>query len=262
MNSDMRRLTGIRNACKMLCAIAFAMAPLVPSVASAAVGSALYATNCSACHGAEAKGGIGPDIQCNRSIMGQVRKGGGAMRPFPPAVLSNADVAAIQGFLTDLCAPPPATTTTTLPTGPPTPVDCSTLDACRASLAAVLPSVKEAHGRSKGIARKLARLKKKADHALVKAAQGAGKHPEKQQGKARTALTGLVTVAAVANDEGVLNVSLDPILDAVNGLLDLIPGGDAPTTTLPPVTTTTLETTTTTTTLERDDDMRRAAQQE
>jgi len=70
-------------------------------------GADLYAANCASCHGADARGLDGrPSIRCNPAIAGAVRLGRsgavGVMPSFPQ--LSDADVAAIQTHLDDLCA--------------------------------------------------------------------------------------------------------------------------------------------------------------
>ncbi len=72
-------------------------------------GAALYTQNCSACHGADARGVAGrPDIHCNKAIHDTVRNGRtgsiGVMPAF--ANLSDADIAAIQSFLNSLCTTP------------------------------------------------------------------------------------------------------------------------------------------------------------
>lgn len=69
-------------------------------------GADLFAANCASCHGPDATGLAGrPDIHCNRAIHDTVRNGRvgtiGVMPAF--ANLSDADIAAIQAFLNNLC---------------------------------------------------------------------------------------------------------------------------------------------------------------
>ena len=69
-------------------------------------GVTLYAASCASCHGADARGLDGrPDIHCHKSIYDSVRNGRtgalGDMPPFPN--LTDADIAAIQGYLETLC---------------------------------------------------------------------------------------------------------------------------------------------------------------
>ena len=49
---------------------------------AAAAGINLYAGNCALCHGADARGGIGPNIRCKTSIASPVRNGKGSMPAF------------------------------------------------------------------------------------------------------------------------------------------------------------------------------------
>ncbi len=76
---------------------------LLPAPSAQAVGAPLFQARCLACHGAEARGGIGPGI-LNTSLplprfLQQVRKGGGMMPPFAAAQLSDAQARAIYGYL-------------------------------------------------------------------------------------------------------------------------------------------------------------------
>jgi len=75
----------------------------------AGAGAGLFAQNCSACHGAGARGLAGrPDVHCNASIHDTVRNGrSGSIGTMPAfANLSDADIAAIQEYLSSLCAAP------------------------------------------------------------------------------------------------------------------------------------------------------------
>lgn len=96
----------------------------------AASGNDLYASTCAACHGADARGSVGPDIHCNRSIHDTVRNGRvgplGTMPAFPS--LSDQDIATLQQFLDGLC---------TMPTGPE--LFASNCAACHGSDAAGTP---------------------------------------------------------------------------------------------------------------------------
>src|ERR1041385_7665405 len=68
-----------------------------------AAGVDLYTGNCAVCHGADARGAIGPNIRCKTSIAGPVRNGKGSMPAFSAGVLSDADVASILSYLRGLC---------------------------------------------------------------------------------------------------------------------------------------------------------------
>jgi len=76
-------------------------------------GTGLFTTYCAPCHGADARGitGAGIDIHCMASIQPFVRNGFtgplGTMPAFPTSVLSDANIADIQAFLSSLC---PSTT--------------------------------------------------------------------------------------------------------------------------------------------------------
>jgi mono/diheme cytochrome c family protein len=70
-------------------------------------GAELYATECGSCHGADARGLDGrPSIRCKTSIVEPVRNGRGTLMPAFPG-LSDADVAAIQTHLAELCGTDP-----------------------------------------------------------------------------------------------------------------------------------------------------------
>ncbi|MBI3783507.1 MAG: c-type cytochrome [Deltaproteobacteria bacterium] len=68
----------------------------------------LFASNCASCHGSDARGLVGPDIHCNKSIHDTVRNGAtGALGTMPAfASLADADIAVIQSFLDSLCPAP------------------------------------------------------------------------------------------------------------------------------------------------------------
>ena len=69
-------------------------------------GADLYAGNCAACHGPDARGFQGnPDIHCNRSVHDVVVAGRTATPVSMPAFtnLSDADIGKIQDFLNGLC---------------------------------------------------------------------------------------------------------------------------------------------------------------
>jgi mono/diheme cytochrome c family protein len=76
-------------------------------------GAVLYSDKCASCHGAQARGVTGPAIRCNRDVSGAVKQGregptpATTMRPFP--LLTDADIALIQGFLDRLCPAASAT---------------------------------------------------------------------------------------------------------------------------------------------------------
>ena len=62
----------------------------------------LFTQNCAVCHGAQAQGSIGPNIQCANGIASKVKNGGDAMPAFPQ--LTNDDIQAIQTYLAYLCS--------------------------------------------------------------------------------------------------------------------------------------------------------------
>lgn len=218
-----------------------------------AAGVDLYSGNCAVCHGADARGGIGPNIRCKTSIAGPVRNGKGSMPAFPASVLSDADVASILSYMRGLCLGAttsttlprvttttlprpttttlphttttlPHTTTTTLP-APPPGSECGTVDECRALLATVLPPTVAARGtRSRRVARLLERLHRKAERALDRAeGMATGARQDRLYGAIQSTLTRLMTVAAAADAQGKLGVPLAPIDDAVTRLLGFLP---------------------------------------
>ncbi len=76
---------------------------LLPAPSAKSAGAPLFQARCMACHGMEARGGIGPGI-LNTSLplprfLKQVRNGGGMMPPFAPAQLGDAEVQAIYAYL-------------------------------------------------------------------------------------------------------------------------------------------------------------------
>ena len=84
---------------------ATALAAKVSSVADAAAGAKVYATNCSACHGANRAGipgtfpaltDVGKRLNATQ-VKEKIRKGGGLMPPF--GHLSEKDVEDIATFL-------------------------------------------------------------------------------------------------------------------------------------------------------------------
>ena len=76
-------------------------------------GAVLFSNNCASCHGAQARGGTAPAIRCNRDVSGAVKQGregstpATTMRPFP--LMTDANIALIQGFLDRLCPAAAAT---------------------------------------------------------------------------------------------------------------------------------------------------------
>ena len=64
----------------------------------------LYIQNCYVCHGADARGDIGPNIRCNTNIAPTVKSGGIIMPPFN---LTDPEIAAIQAYLNYLCSTGP-----------------------------------------------------------------------------------------------------------------------------------------------------------
>ena|SRR5437868_12560498 len=86
---------------------------------NAKAGESLYIkANCYTCHGTVGQGGAGPRIGPNplpaAAFVNFVRKGTpgwslvGGMPSFPPAVLSDANLADVRAFLASIPAPPPA----------------------------------------------------------------------------------------------------------------------------------------------------------
>ena len=72
--------------------------------AGGGTGADLYTTNCASCHGPDARGLNGrPNIRCKTDIVEPVRTGRGTTMPSFPN-LTDADVAAIQAYLSSLCA--------------------------------------------------------------------------------------------------------------------------------------------------------------
>jgi mono/diheme cytochrome c family protein len=231
---------------------AVAMALLTAAARADAAGVDVYSANCAVCHGADARGGIGPNIRCKTSIAGPVRNGKGSMPAFPASVISDADLAATLAYLQSLCASAttttlprvttttvprvttttvphqptttlPQTTTTTLPAPPPA-VDCTTVDECRQLLATVLPGSDGARAtRSRRVTRLLARLRRKAERALDRlGATAADARQERLYGTVQNTLTRLLTVATSADAQGKLGVPLAPIENAVTRLLDML----------------------------------------
>jgi mono/diheme cytochrome c family protein len=71
--------------------------------AATATGAELYASNCAACHGADATGTPGkPSVRCATRVFDAVRVGRGAAMPIVPG-LSDAEVNRIQSHLGTLC---------------------------------------------------------------------------------------------------------------------------------------------------------------
>lgn len=80
-----------------------AASALLPAPSAKAAGAPLFQARCLACHGAEARGGIGPGI-LNTALplprfTRQVRNGGGMMPPFAAAQVSDAEVRQIYAYL-------------------------------------------------------------------------------------------------------------------------------------------------------------------
>lgn len=111
------------------------------------------------------------------------------------------------------------TTTTTLPPGA-----CTTFQACTTVLDGTLPPTSNPNAKMRATAKQLTRLAGAAKTKLAKA-QAATK-PGKQKRlfkSARSTLNALLKAATKANTKGRLSVKLQPIADAVNALLGLIP---------------------------------------
>jgi ubiquinol-cytochrome c reductase cytochrome c subunit len=76
-------------------------------------GRRLYMTNnCYLCHGTVGQGGAGPTLapptlRPESNFSAYVRHPAGTMPPYTTAVLSDADLDAIHGYLQSLPAPPP-----------------------------------------------------------------------------------------------------------------------------------------------------------
>jgi mono/diheme cytochrome c family protein len=76
-------------------------------------GAVLYSNTCASCHGSQARGGTAPAIRCNRDVSDAVKQGregstpATTMRPFP--LMTDADIALVQGFLDRLCPAADAT---------------------------------------------------------------------------------------------------------------------------------------------------------
>ena len=68
-------------------------------------GAAVFAQRCAVCHGDDARGKVGPDIRCHRSIRDAVRTGRTTAKTAMPAFsdLSDADVDRLQEHLRSLC---------------------------------------------------------------------------------------------------------------------------------------------------------------
>ncbi|GHH60532.1 hypothetical protein GCM10009090_36030 [[Pseudomonas] boreopolis] len=89
----------------ILLPLATTLASMPASAQDAAAGAKLYASNCSACHGADRSGMAGTfpaltDVGKRldpKQMKEKIRKGGGLMPPFPQ--LSEKDVEDITAFL-------------------------------------------------------------------------------------------------------------------------------------------------------------------
>ena len=81
-----------------------ALLTLAP-VVRADEGAVTFAQRCARCHGQDAAGGLGPSIQCHRSIRDAVRTGRAAAKPVMPRFpdLSDAEIDRIQQYLRHLC---------------------------------------------------------------------------------------------------------------------------------------------------------------
>ena len=108
------------------------------------------------------------------------------------------------------------------PEGAP-PGACTTIAACGTALDAALPDPAAAAGKSRKVARRLAKLGKKAMGKLAKAGQTTGKKQAKVYRQARAALTKLLATARAADGRGRLGVSLPALETAVDTLLALVP---------------------------------------
>jgi protocatechuate 3,4-dioxygenase beta subunit len=101
---------------------------------------------------------------------------------------------------------------------------CSDVTTCGAALTAALPDPSTATSRKgRRVASRLARIDARASAALTRAASVSGGKQTRLYAKARAELAKLVTVAAAADDQGVLDGSLSSIQQAVTALLAVVP---------------------------------------
>jgi glucose/arabinose dehydrogenase len=110
--------------------------------------------------------------------------------------------------------------------GAPPPGACTTIAACATALDAALPHpAAAADGKSRRVARQLAKLGKTAARKLDKAARTTGRKQAKAYRQARAALTKLLATARSADGRGRLGIPLPALETAVNALLALLPAG-------------------------------------
>ncbi len=104
--------------------------PLPPPSGTPTPGQSLYDAQCASCHGAGGIGGSGPALNTSEfarqfrsdaQIVKVVRRGDDDMPAFSQSVLSDADLAAIVGYIRLLRNPQPTPTPTALPTATPAP---------------------------------------------------------------------------------------------------------------------------------------------
>jgi cytochrome c oxidase cbb3-type subunit 3 len=91
-------------------AAAAAAAPAADPAALAAAGKELFASNCASCHGAEGKGGIGPDLTAanykfgnnHDAVLSSIRDGRPGGMPAYGNQLSSAQIEALAAFCLSL----------------------------------------------------------------------------------------------------------------------------------------------------------------
>ena len=110
-----------------------------------------------------------------------------------------------------------------VPEGEPPSGTCTTIAACRTAVDAALPDPATVNGKSRKVARRLAKLGKKVAGRLDRAARTTGRKQAKAYREARAALTKLVASARAADGRGRLAVPLPALEIAVNALLSLLP---------------------------------------
>jgi ubiquinol-cytochrome c reductase cytochrome c subunit len=91
----------------LLAAVSTGTAPSGPPSATAR-GSAVFAANCAACHGAQGQGGVGPSLKGESArkdtaaVAAFVKNPAGAMPKLFPSVLNESDVAAVAAYVETL----------------------------------------------------------------------------------------------------------------------------------------------------------------
>jgi len=110
-----------------------------------------------------------------------------------------------------------------LPTGGGS-TTCTDLTTCRGAVIDALPDpATAANGKSRRVARHLARLDARAETALDRAAASSGARQSHQYGKASAFLMKLLAAATAANAKGTLGASLATIEQAVGALRGYVP---------------------------------------